>query len=153
MLAYLKATDDLSNIILVVANLDPQAKHSGFVQLPKERLKLGDHINVKVKDLLPKNIIHGRRSGIMLNWILSNCLFICLKSSFTNLICNAYGSPLKNNDRFGSKMLSSMKFLSALFSIAMETASEIFRGLSKNLIISKTWELIRSGYCPSFLPL
>jgi starch synthase (maltosyl-transferring) len=52
MLAFLKATDDLSNIILVVANLDPHAKHSGFVQLPKDRLKLGDHINVKVKDLL-----------------------------------------------------------------------------------------------------
>lgn len=52
LLAFLKATDDLSNIILVVANLDTQAKHSGFVQLPKERLKLGDHINVKVKDLL-----------------------------------------------------------------------------------------------------
>jgi len=52
MLAFLKATDDLSNIILVVANLDPHAKHSGFVQLPKERLKLGDRINVKVRDLL-----------------------------------------------------------------------------------------------------
>ena len=52
LLAFLKATDDLSNIILVVANLDPHAKHSGFVQLPKDRLKLGDHINVKVKDLL-----------------------------------------------------------------------------------------------------
>jgi starch synthase (maltosyl-transferring) len=52
MLAFLKATDDLSNIILVVANLDTQSKHSGFVQLPKERLKLGDRINVKVKDLL-----------------------------------------------------------------------------------------------------
>ena len=52
MLAFLKATDDLSNIILVIANLDPHAKHSGFVQLPKERLKLGDHINVKVRDLL-----------------------------------------------------------------------------------------------------
>jgi starch synthase (maltosyl-transferring) len=52
MLAFIKATDDLSNIILVVANLDPHAKHSGFVQLPKDRLKLGNHINVKVKDLL-----------------------------------------------------------------------------------------------------
>lgn len=52
MLAFVKATDDLSNIILVVANLDPHGKHSGFVQLPKERLKLGDRINVKVKDLL-----------------------------------------------------------------------------------------------------
>ncbi|HMG89017.1 MAG TPA: alpha-1,4-glucan--maltose-1-phosphate maltosyltransferase [Chryseolinea sp.] len=52
LLAFLKATDDLSNIILVVANVDPHAKHSGFVQLPKDRLRLGDHINVKVKDLL-----------------------------------------------------------------------------------------------------
>jgi starch synthase (maltosyl-transferring) len=52
LLAFLKATDDLSSIILVVVNLDPHAKHSGFVQLPKDRLKLGDRINVKVRDLL-----------------------------------------------------------------------------------------------------
>jgi len=52
LIAYLKATDDLSNIILIIVNLDPYGKHSGYVQLPKERLKLGDHINVKVKDLI-----------------------------------------------------------------------------------------------------
>ncbi len=52
LLAYLKATDDLSNIILVVVNLDPHGRQSGFVQLPKWKLKLGDHINVKVKDLI-----------------------------------------------------------------------------------------------------
>ncbi|MDH4298358.1 MAG: alpha-1,4-glucan--maltose-1-phosphate maltosyltransferase [Cyclobacteriaceae bacterium] len=52
LIAYLKATDDLSNIVLVVANLDPTSKQSGYVQLPKAKLKLGEHINVKVKDLI-----------------------------------------------------------------------------------------------------
>jgi starch synthase (maltosyl-transferring) len=52
LLAYLKATDDLSNIILVVANLDPFGRQSGYVQLPKDKLKLGERINVKVRDLI-----------------------------------------------------------------------------------------------------
>lgn len=52
ILAYLKATDDLKNIILVVVNLDPQRGQSGFVQLPKDRLKLTDKINIKVHDLI-----------------------------------------------------------------------------------------------------
>jgi len=52
LLAYLKATDDLSCVILMVVNLDPGSRQSGFVQLPKDRLKLGDHINVKVHDLI-----------------------------------------------------------------------------------------------------
>ncbi|MCX8490313.1 MAG: alpha-1,4-glucan--maltose-1-phosphate maltosyltransferase, partial [Cyclobacteriaceae bacterium] len=52
LIAYIKATDDLSNIILIVVNLDPVRKQSGFVQLPKARLKLGDKINVKLRDLI-----------------------------------------------------------------------------------------------------
>jgi starch synthase (maltosyl-transferring) len=52
LLAYLKATDDLTNIILVIINLDPFTKHAGYVQLPKDKLKLGEHINVKVNDLI-----------------------------------------------------------------------------------------------------
>lgn len=52
LLAFLKATDDLSNIVLIVVNLEPMERQSGFVQLPKERLKLGDRINVKVRDLI-----------------------------------------------------------------------------------------------------
>ncbi len=52
LIAYLKATDDLSNIILVIVNLDPIGKQSGYVQLPKERLKLSDKINVKLHDLI-----------------------------------------------------------------------------------------------------
>jgi len=52
LVAYLKATDDLSNIILVVVNLDPHHSKSGYVQLPKDRLKLGDKINVKLHDCM-----------------------------------------------------------------------------------------------------
>jgi starch synthase (maltosyl-transferring) len=42
----------LSNIILVVVNLDPNGNQSGYVQLPKERLQLGDKVNVKLLDLV-----------------------------------------------------------------------------------------------------
>ena len=52
IIAYLKCTDDLLNIILVVANLDTQNNQSGFLQLPKAKLKLGDKINLKVHDLI-----------------------------------------------------------------------------------------------------
>jgi starch synthase (maltosyl-transferring) len=52
LLAYVKATDDLTSVILMIVNLDPSGRQSGFVQLPKDRLKLGDHINVKVHDLI-----------------------------------------------------------------------------------------------------
>ena len=52
LIAYLKATDDLSSIILVVVTLDPFVSQQGFVQLPKERLKLSDKINVKLTDLI-----------------------------------------------------------------------------------------------------
>jgi starch synthase (maltosyl-transferring) len=52
IIAYLKATDDLSNIILVVANLDTNRGQSGYLQLPKERLKLKDKVNIKLHDLM-----------------------------------------------------------------------------------------------------
>lgn len=52
LLAYVKATEDLTDIFLIIVNLDPNQRHSGFVQLPKERLKLGDHVNIKVHDLI-----------------------------------------------------------------------------------------------------
>ncbi|MBS1558682.1 MAG: alpha-1,4-glucan--maltose-1-phosphate maltosyltransferase [Bacteroidetes bacterium] len=52
LIAYLKATDDLSNLILVVVNLDPQQTQSGYVQLPKEKLRLSDRINIKLFDLM-----------------------------------------------------------------------------------------------------
>lgn len=52
LLAFIKSTPDLSSIILVIVNLDPNNKHAGYVQLPKGRLRLGDRINVKLHDLV-----------------------------------------------------------------------------------------------------
>ncbi len=52
LIAYLKTTDDLSNIILVIVNLDPNGKQSGYVQLPKDKLKLSNKVNVKLHDLI-----------------------------------------------------------------------------------------------------
>lgn len=51
LIAYMKATDDMSNILLIVVNLDPHHGQAGFVQLPLQQLKLGLHIDVKLHDL------------------------------------------------------------------------------------------------------
>lgn len=52
LLAYVKATDDLSSMVLIVVNLDPYNRQWGYIQLPKDRLKLSDRINVKLHDLM-----------------------------------------------------------------------------------------------------
>lgn len=52
LIAYLKATDDLSDIVLVIVNLDPHNRQQGYVQIPKWKLKLGDKINLKVHDVM-----------------------------------------------------------------------------------------------------
>jgi starch synthase (maltosyl-transferring) len=52
MVAYLKATDDLSNIMMVVVNLDQHGKQAGYIQVPRERLGLAGKINLKLHDLI-----------------------------------------------------------------------------------------------------
>ena len=52
LIAYLKATDDLSNVIMVVVNLDHHGKQAGYIQVPRERLQLGSKINLKLHDLI-----------------------------------------------------------------------------------------------------
>jgi starch synthase (maltosyl-transferring) len=52
LLAYLKISDDSTNIILTVVNLDPNSRQQGFVQIPRHILKLGDRINLKLHDLV-----------------------------------------------------------------------------------------------------
>jgi starch synthase (maltosyl-transferring) len=47
-----KATDDLSSIILVVVNLDSHSRQSGYVQLPLARLKIAGTVNVKAYDII-----------------------------------------------------------------------------------------------------
>lgn len=53
ILTYVKATEDLSSVILVAVNLDPNNTQSGYAQLPLDRLGLsGQEINVKLVDLI-----------------------------------------------------------------------------------------------------
>lgn len=52
LIAFLKSTDDLSNIIIIVVNLDPHGKQSGYIQVPREKLKLGERVNLKLHDLI-----------------------------------------------------------------------------------------------------
>lgn len=52
LLAYVKATDDLESIMLIVVNLDPYARQSGYVQLPMDTLRLEWPLNVKLHDLV-----------------------------------------------------------------------------------------------------
>jgi starch synthase (maltosyl-transferring) len=52
LLAFIKTTDDLSDIVLVVVTLDPHSRQQGFVQIPKWKLKLGDKINLKLHDVM-----------------------------------------------------------------------------------------------------
>ncbi|HEY5691550.1 MAG TPA: alpha-1,4-glucan--maltose-1-phosphate maltosyltransferase [Cyclobacteriaceae bacterium] len=52
MLAYIKYTEDLHDIILVVVNLDQFNKQHGYVQLPRTLLGLEGNINIKLNDLV-----------------------------------------------------------------------------------------------------
>jgi starch synthase (maltosyl-transferring) len=52
LMAYLKISEDRKNIILVIVNLDQHNTQQGYVQLPKDVLGLGNHINVKLHDIL-----------------------------------------------------------------------------------------------------
>src|SRR5690606_9772098 len=52
LIAYFKATDDLSSIFLAVVNLDPHVKHAGYVQLPLGALKVQWPLNIKLHDLI-----------------------------------------------------------------------------------------------------
>jgi starch synthase (maltosyl-transferring) len=52
IIAYLKATPDLSSIFLIIVNLDAYSRQSGFVQLRKDILKIGDQVNIKLHDII-----------------------------------------------------------------------------------------------------
>ena len=52
LLAYSKATEDLADQVLVVVNLDPHHRQSGWLELPLERLGLAPGEPFQVHDLL-----------------------------------------------------------------------------------------------------
>ena len=69
LLFYGKATHDLSNIILMVVNLDPFHTQNGWVRVPIEELGLDVHQPYLVHDLLSddKYIWQGERNYVELN--------------------------------------------------------------------------------------
>ncbi len=69
LICYSKQSDDLSNVILVVVNLDPHHTHSGWVDLPLEALGLEMDRPYQVHDLLTDAhyLWHGPRNYVQLN--------------------------------------------------------------------------------------
>jgi starch synthase (maltosyl-transferring) len=69
LIAYSKATEDLSDIILVIVNLDPHYKQSGWVELPLADYQLAPDQSYQVHDLLTdvRYLWRGARNYVELN--------------------------------------------------------------------------------------
>jgi starch synthase (maltosyl-transferring) len=52
ILAYMKTTNDFTNIILILVNLDPYNTQESNILIPYERFGIGEHENYTVTDLL-----------------------------------------------------------------------------------------------------
>ena len=69
LIFYTKQTADLSNVILVVVNLDPHHPQSGFVELPLEQWRMDASRSFQMHDLLSdaRYLWHGRRNYVTLD--------------------------------------------------------------------------------------
>jgi starch synthase (maltosyl-transferring) len=69
MLCYSKTTEDLSNVIVVVVNLDPYHTQSGWVELPLDQLGLDWHQPYQLHELLgeARYLWQGPRNYVELN--------------------------------------------------------------------------------------
>lgn len=69
ILCYAKFTEDLSNILLIIVNLDPFHKQSGWVRVPIDELDIAPDNPYLLHDLLSdeKYIWHGESNYIELN--------------------------------------------------------------------------------------
>jgi starch synthase (maltosyl-transferring) len=69
IISYVKTTNDLSNIILVVVNMDPHHTQSGFVHVPLEKLGIVPDQPFMVHDLIgnSKHIWKGETNYVELN--------------------------------------------------------------------------------------
>jgi starch synthase (maltosyl-transferring) len=69
LICYSKESDDKSNLIIVVVNLDPHYTHSGFVDLPLERLNIDPAHPFQAHDLLTgsRYVWNGSRNFVELN--------------------------------------------------------------------------------------
>ena len=68
LIAYCKGDPDLTNVLLIVVNLDPHHAQSGWVDLDLARLKLEADTPYQVHDLLSdaRYLWHGRRNYVEL---------------------------------------------------------------------------------------
>ncbi|MGH9868829.1 MAG: alpha-1,4-glucan--maltose-1-phosphate maltosyltransferase [Candidatus Polarisedimenticolia bacterium] len=69
LLAYSKSTEDLSNIVLVVVNMDVHHPHEGEIELPLEAWGLSPERSFQVHDLLSDRrfLWQGRRAHVRLD--------------------------------------------------------------------------------------
>ncbi len=69
LLCYSKQTDDLSNIIMVVVNLDPHHQQTGFVHVPLEMFDLDPQQPYQVHDLITdmRFLWHGADNYVEIN--------------------------------------------------------------------------------------
>jgi starch synthase (maltosyl-transferring) len=69
LICYSKRTDDLSNVMLVVVNLDPHYTQSGWVELPLEELGIDPRKPYQIHDLLSdaRYLWQGSRNYVELN--------------------------------------------------------------------------------------
>jgi starch synthase (maltosyl-transferring) len=69
LICYSKESDDRSNLILVVVNLDPRHTQAGFVTLPLDQLEIPPDRGYEAEDLLTgeRYLWHGPRNYVELN--------------------------------------------------------------------------------------
>jgi starch synthase (maltosyl-transferring) len=69
LLAYSKSSEDFTNLVVVVVNLDPFHTQSGWLQLPLEELQIDPHQSFQVHDLLgdTRYFWQGGRNYVELN--------------------------------------------------------------------------------------
>jgi starch synthase (maltosyl-transferring) len=69
LIVYSKATEDLADIILVIVNLDPHYKQSGWVEVPLADFQLAPNQSYQVHDLLTgaRYLWQGARNYVELN--------------------------------------------------------------------------------------
>jgi starch synthase (maltosyl-transferring) len=69
LICYTKNTEDLSNIVLVIVNLDPDHTHSGWLELPVDTLGLDPKQPYQVHDLISgaRYLWSGSRNYVELN--------------------------------------------------------------------------------------
>jgi starch synthase (maltosyl-transferring) len=69
LIAYSKVSDDFSDMILAVVNLDPRNTQAGWVSVALKELKLGENQAYQVHDLLTdaRYVWHGSRNFVQLD--------------------------------------------------------------------------------------